>query len=109
MSKQFSISKKKTDRLQYLYRMLLQQKTIHSLLDKEMTGFLKQDVLPSMGLTADDFGYCDLDISAGEIVFDIERKKKDEKAKAKIEEEKKKLKGKEEIKELKLSEKNETK
>ena len=82
--KQFNMSKNRTDRLQYLYNMLLHYKTLVTLVDKEMVAYVKGEVLPSVGLTAEDFGFCDINIKDGTLDYKIEEKKaRDKKKKTK--------------------------
>ena len=77
MAKEFSISKQKADRVQGLFSLLVQKKTVVNLLDKEIQSYVKNEVLPDVGLEPEDFKYINLDVSSGTLTFDEEKKEKD--------------------------------
>lgn len=75
MAKEFDISKQKTDRVQALYSLMLQKKTIVNLLDKEIHNYVKNEILPDVGLEPEDFDYINLDVASGTLTFDEDKKK----------------------------------
>ena len=89
-TKQFNIAKEKVDNLQRLFSLLRNYKTMTALIDKEMVTYVTVIVLPSVGLKAEDFKYCDIDIASGNLIYDIGKKKLEEK----LEKEKAQKKGK---------------
>ena len=89
-TKQFNMSKEKVDNLQRLFSLLRNYKTMTALIDKEMVTYVTVIVLPSVGLKAEDFKYCDIDIASGNLIYDIGKKKLEEK----LEKEKAQKKGK---------------
>ena len=89
-TKQFNMSKEKVDNLQRLFGLLRNYQTMTALIDKEMVTYVTVIVLPSVGLKAEDFKYCDIDIASGNLIYDIGKKKLEEK----LEKEKAQKKGK---------------
>jgi hypothetical protein len=43
--------------------------------DKEISTFIVGSIFPDIGLTAEDFPFCNIDINNGRIDFDDEKKK----------------------------------
>jgi len=78
-TKQFNMSKEKVDNLQRLFSLLRNYKTMTALIDKEMITYARVVVLPSVGLKAEDFKYCDIDIVSGNLIYEIGKKKLEEK------------------------------
>ena len=89
-TKQFNMSKEKVDNLQRLFSLLRNYQTMTALIDKEMVTYVTVIVLTSVGLKAEDFKYCDIDIASGNLIYDIGKKKLEEK----LEKEKAQKKGK---------------
>lgn len=77
MAKKFDISKQKADRVQGLFSLMVQKKTIVNLLDKEIQNYVKNEILPDVGLEPEDFKYINLDVASGTITFDDEKKKEE--------------------------------
>jgi hypothetical protein len=73
--KTFNITKERTDSLQQLYAIFRHYQIVLNITDKEISTFIVGNVFPEIGLTAEDFPFCNIDIVNGKINFDDEKKK----------------------------------
>jgi phosphosulfolactate synthase (CoM biosynthesis protein A) len=74
--KTFNVSKEKTDNLQQLLAVYKHYQIVKNMADKEIATFVISSIFPEIGLTAEDFGFCNIDIVNGKIDFDDEKKSK---------------------------------
>jgi len=74
--KTFNISKEKTDALQQLYAIFTHYRIVMGMAEKEIGNYIIGNVFLDIGLKAEDFPFCNIDIASGKIDFDDEKKKK---------------------------------
>lgn len=73
--KSFSISKEKTDNLMQLFAIFKHYQIVLNMTDKEISTYIVGNIFPDVGLTAEDFPFCNVDVANGKIDFDDEKKK----------------------------------
>jgi hypothetical protein len=77
--KTFSISKQKTDTLQQLFAVYNHYQIVINMADKEISSYIVGKIFPDVGLVAEDFPFCNINIGEGKIDFDEEKKVEKEK------------------------------
>ena len=75
--KTYNISTTSNQHLQRLYALQQHYTLVHKMAEKEIGQYVIGEILPDFSLEADDFKYCSLNIGAGTLDFDDEKKKKE--------------------------------
>lgn len=79
--KNFSISKEQTDVLQRIWAIVGHYSIVKEMAEKELSSYIIGKVFKDIGLTAEDFQFCNIDIMNGKIEFDEDKKKESLKGK----------------------------
>jgi hypothetical protein len=77
----YNITKDKADKLFQQYALVAQYSAVVEALQNQMAVTLQKEVLPEFGLKEEDFPYCNVNVEAGRIEFDDEKKKAEKKEK----------------------------
>lgn len=73
--KTFNISKEQTDFMQRVWAIVGHYSIVKEMAEKELTNYIVGVVFKDIGLEAEDFQYCNVDIVNGKIEFDEDKKK----------------------------------
>ena len=69
------MSKEKTDRLQALFAIFKHYEMVMQMADKEISTYIVGEIFPDVGLVAEDYPFCSVDIGNGVISLDEDIKK----------------------------------
>lgn len=71
-----NISKEDNDALQEIYTVRHHYDLLQAMIDRELSILIISKIFPSVGLTKEDFPFCNIKIDQGKIEFDEEKKAK---------------------------------